>query len=202
MKKKNLFFVAIFFVTSSFAQIAISTSCSLSMENGSIFKNKIGKCVSIFYYSSEEKENGISLQLRDRELWKYGPGPQDFVPLKTATVQAYLYECKESVYRFFFTHQVGISVAVGTPANKEDSSLRLLKTDLFSGVFIELGTGTRISKKNLLIFSLKYEGVYGLIRDGSDGGQAGGTNGFVSLSIRLQLKKTKTKNQNVYLDPF
>ncbi|MFZ2205414.1 MAG: hypothetical protein WAV23_02395 [Minisyncoccia bacterium] len=206
MKSKSLFIVAIFFVTSitsAYAQYGVSISNSFTMENTKLFslKDKNGQTLNLFYYYPEGQ--GLSLQLRNNELWKYGSGPTNFVQLKSVGIQAFLYECIETESKFFWTHQVGILVAVGNPVHKESEDLHLLKCALFSGVFIEIGTGIRLSEKTVLIFSIKSEGIYGAIRDGSDGGQAGSANGFVSLNLRLKFNQ-QIKEQYVenVLDPI
>ena len=194
MKKKNLAVLAIFFTTSGFAQPGASTSYSLTMDNiESGTKNKIGQCVNIYYYFPEGK--ALGLQYRNSELWKYGPEPNSFVQLKTANIQAFLFEDYKTKNKIIFSHQVGISAGVGTTVYKENPDLKLLKIGLFSGIFIEIGTGTRISEKLILIFSIKSEGIYGLIRDDSGGGQVGGANGFISFTIKVKYDKNTAKNK-------
>lgn len=203
MKKKNLAIVAIFFVTSvasAFAQFGVSIANSFCMEKAELFtlKDKMSQTVNLYYYFSEEQ--GLSLQLRNSELWKSGPGPDNFVSEKTIHVQYFLCGNNEIEPKFFFAHRVGVSVGVGTPFNKENEDKHLLECSLFSGVFIEVGIGKRISKKLILNLSVKSEGIYGLIKDGSDGGMVGGANGFISISFGVLFNKLK--DQNVYLDPF
>lgn len=203
MKKKNLAIVAIFFVTSvasAFAQFGVSIANSFCMEKAELFtlKNKMGQTVNLYYYFSSEQ--GLSLQFRNSELWKIGSGPQNFINEKTMHFQYFLYGNTETGPKCFFAHKVGISVALGTPFNKKNEDPHILKCSLFSGVFIEFSVGKRISKKLVLNLSVKSEGIYGLIRDGSDGGLAGGANGFVSVSAGVLFNKLK--DQNVYLDPF
>lgn len=198
MKKKKLAVLAIFFVTSAnsiFGQkLGVSISNSITTENtkGFSIKDKTGQCLNLYYYFSEEQ--ALAIQLRNSELWKHGSGPTNFVPFKTLSFQYILCGNTETGPEIFLVHQVGVSAAIGTPFYKENADQHLLKTALFSGVLLELGVGKRISKKLILVFSVKSEGVYGLIRDGYDDTMVGGANGFISLSLRLELNQFKTKD--------
>lgn len=185
--EKILVIVAILFAPSVFAQFGASMSCSLSTEkiaeSGLKDRDRLGQCLNLFYYLPEGK--GIGLQFRNRELWKYGSEVNSLVLLKTAALQFFLYEFMEGKASWFPTTQVGLLAALGRPVYNEDPNLQLLKTGYFSGVFLELGTGTRL-EKFLLIFSVKSEGILGVIRDGNDGRQSTGANGFISINLKFK----------------
>jgi hypothetical protein len=185
---EKLTIIAIFFATSTFAQIGASISYSLSMESseevGFSLEDRMGKCLNISYYLKEGK--ALSVQLKDRELWRYGPEPNSFALFKTVGGKFLLCGSAEEKTKWFFCHEVGVSVAIGKPAYEEDPNLHLLKIAYFSGISIQVGVGTKLYKKFLFVIFVRSEGVYGLLRDGNEGRQSGGANGFGMVGISIK----------------
>lgn len=181
---KNIVFIVLLFVNASFGQVSIMPFYSLSFERQDAdLKERIGNGIAL---SCDLNKNiGIGLQVRDRELWRLNSKVEEVISLKTFTGQFYVHGTNDKESKWLFFPVAGVMAGIVSPVDDPEYSKDFLEIPIVVGIYSELHLERKLSKNfNIGIF-FKVEGELGFLRDRSWPNENFSTAGFLSGGTRI-----------------